>query len=112
MSAQMFARVFGVIFLLAGLLGFFVDSLWGLVHFDFAHNVIHLVFGIAGLYAAGQLDLSVLYTKIVGVVYLLAGVLGLIFPDMFGLMHLELLENIGHLIVGAIAVYFATQNKQ
>jgi hypothetical protein len=43
--------------------------------------------------------------KILGVVFILVGVLGFVAPGMLG-MHLSLAHNLVHLISGALALYF------
>jgi hypothetical protein len=95
------ARVFGVVFLLVGILGFVPGvtqmhdtlnhdtgdlviggpghgMLLGLFHVNLVHNLIHIAFGIWGLVAAGRLDASRVYFRGVGVIYAVLTVLGLI----------------------------------
>jgi hypothetical protein len=45
-------------------------------------------------------------TKILGVVFLLVGLIGFVAPGILG-MHLSVAHNIVHLISGALALYFA-----
>lgn len=48
-----FAKIFGAVYLLLGIIGFFVDSLFGgALILTMADNVLHLLIGVAGL-AAG-----------------------------------------------------------
>ncbi|PWK13901.1 DUF4383 domain-containing protein [Tumebacillus permanentifrigoris] len=99
-----FARVAGWLFLLLGILGFFVTDLLGLIQFDSTHNIIHLVLGLVGI-AAGQSDNAAKwFAKVFGVIYLLLGIVGFFFPMLAGL-HLEVTENLVHLVVGAWGVY-------
>jgi hypothetical protein len=76
------ARIFGIVFLLIGVLGFIPaatpNGLFGLFHVDTWHNVIHLVFGAWGLLAAGSRGGAIAYLKGVAVVYAILTVLGLI----------------------------------
>ena len=44
-------------------------------------------------------------SKILGVVFILVGILGFLAPGMMG-MHLSLAHNLVHLISGALALYF------
>jgi hypothetical protein len=107
MSLKSFARSVGILFLVVGLLGFFIDDLFGLLHFDMLHNVIHLVVGLLGLFAARGDTSAKLFAKTLGYVYVVIGVIGFIVPGLFGLMELELGDNILHLVVGAYGLYLA-----
>ena len=105
MNLRTMARVFGVVFLLVGILGFVPGitqmhttldhpdhpdpgrlvvggpghgELLGLFHVNLVHNLIHIAFGIWGLVAAGRLDASRVYFRGVGVIYAVLTVLGLI----------------------------------
>jgi hypothetical protein len=89
------AAVFGVVFLLVGIAGFFAappppDALpltmnhghglaLGLFPVNTVHNVVHLLFGALGLMAAGGMLLSARgYFQFLAVVYALLAVLGLL----------------------------------
>jgi uncharacterized membrane protein YtjA (UPF0391 family) len=73
---------------------------------DLVHNLVHLVIGIAGI-AAAYTGWSRTYNQVVGIVYLLVGVAGLI-PGLYfdqrllGLMHVNAADNVLHLVVGAV----------
>lgn len=102
--ARTFARVAGWLFLLLGILGFFVTDLLGLIQFDSTHNIVHLVLGLVGI-AAGQSDNAAKwFAKIVGPIYLALGIVGFFFPMWAGL-HLEATENLVHLLIGAWGIY-------
>ena len=50
-AAVLYARVFGIVYLIL-CIGFFVpDLVPGLIHFDLGCNLVHLVLGLWGLYA-------------------------------------------------------------
>ncbi|MFD2169445.1 DUF4383 domain-containing protein [Tumebacillus lipolyticus] len=54
--ARLFAQVFGTIYLLVGIIGFFVPDFLGL-HLELTENLIHVILGAWGLYAAlGEKD--------------------------------------------------------
>jgi hypothetical protein len=89
------AAVFGVVFLLVGIAGFFAappppDALplamnhghglaLGLFPVNTLHNVVHLLFGALGLMAAGGILLSArTYFQLLAVAYALLAVLGLL----------------------------------
>jgi len=94
-SIQKTALVVGIIFLLVGVLGFIpgvtsgYDSLQfaghhsgalllGLFQVSILHNIVHLLFGIAGLALARSVSASKGYLIVGGIIYLLLWVYGLI----------------------------------
>lgn len=94
-SIQQAALVIGVIFLLVGILGFIpgvtagYDSLHfaghdsgalllGLFQVSVLHNLVHLLFGVAGVAMARSISSSKGYLLVGGVIYLLLWVYGLI----------------------------------
>ena len=105
MGLKMFARVIGILFLILGVLGFFMKDLLGIIHLDSMHNVIHLAVGILGLLASAQEGTSRLFARVLGVVYVLMGIVGFFVPELFGMMHVEWADNVLHLVVGAAALY-------
>ena len=101
MNLRLMARVFGVIFVLVGILGFIPGinqmhhdlhegdhklvvggpghgDLLGIFHVNILHNLVHILFGVWGLVAAGSLANSRVYFRGVGIIYALLAVLGLI----------------------------------
>ncbi|TMC66280.1 MAG: DUF4383 domain-containing protein [Chloroflexota bacterium] len=51
-TVQMVALVFGAIYLLAGILGFFNHALLGIFQVNLLHNLVHVAIGLGGLAAA------------------------------------------------------------
>ena len=80
--AKTVCKVLGVVFLLVGLAGFASSNLMGF-HLGPAHNVVHIVSGVAALYFgfAGSLSAARLFCLIFGVVYLGLGILGMAMGD-------------------------------
>ncbi len=111
-----FALVVGIVFLVAGVLGFIpgitVDHeyLLGIFAVDTVHNLIHLVIGALGI-AAYYWDRTRLYCQGLGLVCLLIGILGFIPAFLFGegmllgLFHVNVADNVLYLVVGAVAAY-------
>jgi hypothetical protein len=92
---QTVARVFGVVFLLVGVLGLVTTPLsmeggllLGLFPVNVLHNVVHLAFGAWGLLAGGTLAGATAYCKIAGIAYLVLAVVGVLAPAGFGLVPL------------------------
>lgn len=115
--SRIVAAVFGVVYVLVGVLGFVPGmvtggapsgmesasgSLLGIFPINLLHNVVHLVIGAALLYGATSRDAAVGVLRIVGVVYLIVGVLGFVSPNTFGLMPIGGNDIWLHLGTGAI----------
>ena len=109
--------VIGLAFLAVGLLGLILHptggTLLNVFGVDLLHNLIHLAVGVAGI-AAWFLGLveSRIFLKVLGVVYLILGVVGFIPPlfdnygNLLGIVRINNADNLLHLVVGAIAAYF------
>ena len=75
--AKTVATLVGVVFILVGIVGFFMPNLLG-AHLNSAHNVVHLVSGVISLYLGqkGSLSAAKQFCIIFGIVYGLLGVCG------------------------------------
>ncbi len=117
--AQRFAQIFGLVYLLVGILGFipplltgnipgvigpFSGLLLGLFAVNWLHNIAHIAIGAAGLASYRSAAGARSYAIGVGVLYLLLFVIGLILPTVFGLLPLNGPDNILHLVSGAAAL--------
>jgi hypothetical protein len=91
LNAKTAAIVLGVVFLAVGILGFFPNPLispTGLFAVNTPHNIVHLVSGAVLLAGAYSTLGAALALKIVGVVYGLVAILGLVTggPMLLGLI--------------------------
>ena len=118
--AQRFAQVFGIIYLLVGILGFIPPLLvgtfnWGplsglligLFAVNWFHTLAHLAIGAAGLATFRNPVAARTYALVIGIAYLLLFVLGLIggpFGPLPYLLPLNGLDNILHLLTAVIAL--------
>ena len=120
--AQRFAQIFGVVYLLVGILGFIppllaagnipgplvinvlVGNLLGIFSVNVLHSVAHLGIGAAGLASYRSPAGARSYAIGIGVLYLLLFVIGLILPNLFGLLPLNGADNVLHLLSGAVAL--------
>jgi hypothetical protein len=81
------AILFGVVFLLIGVLGFVPsmtkdEMLLGIFHVNMAHNVVHLLSGAIALFAGmASIGAARTYFRIFGIVYALVAVLGFMTPN-------------------------------
>lgn len=105
-----FARVAGWLALLLGILGFFVTDLLGLIQFDLTHNIVNLALGLLGIAAAQNAKGAKAYAQWLGAIYLLFGIIGFFFAELAG-MHLEVTENLLHILLGAWGLYAAFGGK-
>jgi hypothetical protein len=130
MNLRALARVFGIVFIVVGILGFIPGvtlmhhdhasenlvvggpghgELLGLFHVNLLHNLVHIAFGVWGLLAAGSLANSRLYFRGVGVIYAVLAVLGLIsagnIHNTFGLIPIHGHDVWLHAVIAAAGLY-------
>lgn len=115
-TVQMVALVFGVIYLAAGILGFLPvlggsatqtsSALLGIFQVNLLHNLVHIIIGIAGLAAASSIANSRTFGRVVGVILLLLGVVGISVARPLGLLDIGGLDIALHLVSGAVLAYF------
>jgi hypothetical protein len=125
MNIGTMAMVFGVVFLLAGIAGFFPSPVppgapplivehghglaMGMFPINTIHNVVHLLFGILGIAAARSMIMSARgYFQLVAVAYGLLVVLGLLpmTQTTFGLIPIWGADVWLHGLIAAGAAYF------
>src|SRR5687767_7087758 len=109
--AKTAASVLGIVFLLVGVVGFFLPSLLG-THLSPAHNVVHLISGAIALYLGlkGSLSAARAFCLLFGVVYALLGVAGFLLgaPDTYllsvipGTLELGTMDHIVHIALGTV----------
>lgn len=118
---QLYALVIGVVYLLVGIVGFFVASEFTkgtaddeliIFRLNHLHNLIHVVLGAGWLAASRTAALSKSVNTLFGVVLLLVAVLGFTGIDLVHTL-LNVTEasdpdNFLHLVTGALALYFGT----
>lgn len=98
--------VVGIVFILAGLIGFFDPTLFGLFSLTMAHNWVHVVTGILYTYigfATVRTHIVAWVARVGGIVYGLLGVAGFFAPDLLApIMFLGTNENVFHLLIGIV----------
>ena len=112
MSTKGIAMLFGLVFLVVGVLGFVqtgtsqeMSMLLGLFPVNFAHNVVHTLFGVWGLAAARSASGATSYCKIGGAIYLLLGVCGFFVANPLNLVPIGGNDIYLHLALGAVLTY-------
>ncbi|MGQ0558342.1 MAG: DUF4383 domain-containing protein [Sphingosinicella sp.] len=130
MNSRTFALVFGIVFLILGILGFVpgmvqelhpghpqamgtTGSLLGLFPVNELHSVVHLVFGLWGLAVYRSAGGSVTYARVVAVIYAVLTVAGLL-PQLntaMGLVPLYGNDVWLHGAIALVAAYFGFVNR-
>jgi len=115
-TVQAAALAFGVIYLVAGVLGFIPSlggsdtqtdrALFGIFQVNLLHNLVHVVIGIGGLAATSSLANSRTFCQVVGVILLLLGVIGIFAANPLGLLYIGQVDIGLHLVSGAVLAYF------
>jgi hypothetical protein len=125
MSTRTFALIFGVVFLIVGVGGFFlIDTAaapdpdltmrhgfgheLGMFPVNTVHNIIHIAFGLWGLAASRSLGGSVTYARGVAIIYALLTVMGLIDATntTFGFVPIYGNDVWLHALLALVAAYF------
>ena len=120
--AQVYALVFGVVLVAAGVLGFLyessfstgddvypenVDKVLDILDVNGWHNVVHIATGALGLAVAGSYANARLYALGLGAVYIALGIIGLLMdnPDLLlDIVPLNDEDNVLHLLIGVSGV--------
>ena len=83
------AAIFGVVYIVAGVAGFILDSpLFGIFEVNVLHNVVHVLLGAILVWGMMNTASAILANRWVGVVLLVLGVVGIFVPEGFGLVPL------------------------
>lgn len=110
--AKTLALIFGVIFVLIGILGFLPNPLVGqgaIFHTDTAHNIVHLIFGVILVGCALRMPAQAsLWLKVIGAVYLILAVLGFVMvPNggpLLGLVATNAADHLLHVVLGIVLI--------
>ena len=115
--AQIYALLFGLVLVVAGILGFFYessfatgddtlverDAVLGILDVNGWHNVVHIASGLVGLAVAGSYANARLYALGFGAIYIVVAILGFIYGDgdsIFKLIPVNTEDNILHALIG------------
>ncbi len=105
MNTKTAGLIIGIVFILVGILGFIPNPLvspTGLFMVNTLHNVVHLISGaviLAGVYSFG----SALGLRIIGVVYAIVAILGLVMGgDMILGMAMNMADHWLHVVLAVV----------
>lgn len=106
------ANVFGVVFLLMGVLGFVPGvttdgHLLGIFDVSTLHNIIHILSGVAAFALASSGEKGArTYFQVFGVIYGVVTVVGFVQGNtVLGLIGVNMADNLLHLAITAVALY-------
>ena len=120
MTIQRIATIFGVVFLLVGALGFTATGmhmgmnmdaasaplLLGLFPVNALHNIVHIVFGVWGIWAGRAAGRAVAYALGSGAVYMLLAILGMLTPTLLGIVPIGGYDVVLHLVLAVVLAGF------
>jgi uncharacterized protein (UPF0333 family) len=117
--AQLYALVFGVVLVAAGILGFFYeasfssgddaerDAVLGVLDVNGWHNVVHIASGVVGLAVAGSYANARLYALGFGAIYIVVAILGFIYgngDEIFDIIPVNTEDNVLHALIGVVGI--------
>ena len=114
MTAKTAALIIGVIFIIAGILGFIDNPIIGnsdeaIFHADTVHSIVHIVSGVLFLlFALAAPGAAAGFLKFFGIVYLLIGVIGFVqygtsgMGKVLGFLHVNGADNFLHVALGIV----------
>ena len=124
-TTQKAALVFGVVFLLVGVLGLLLPGgmgmeadteraprLLNLFPVNLLHNLVHLAFGVWGLLASRRHDAARSYCRIAAVIYALLVVMAFISDSTFGLVPIGSHDIWLHALLAAGLGYFGFAHRE
>ena len=124
-TTQKVAMVFGVVFLLVGLMGLFVDGgtgmeadtetaprLLGLFPVNLLHNLVHLAFGVWGVLASRRHDAARSYCRLGAIIYAVLVVTAFISDSTFGLVPIGSHDIWLHAVLAAALGYFGFVHRE
>jgi hypothetical protein len=124
MTAKSAALLFGVIFIIVGILGFVDNPIVGasqdaIFHADSMHNYIHIGSGVLFLLFALAAPASLAgFMILFGIVYLLLGIIGIVnfgtdgFGKLFGILNVNGADNLLHIGLGVLILAFALASRR
>ncbi|ACZ42376.1 conserved hypothetical protein [Thermobaculum terrenum ATCC BAA-798] len=127
---QTLALVFGIIYTIVGIAGFIPalitgnppanalgpeslsGNLLGIFAINLYHSIAHLVIGLIGLGVYRNFSASRTYALVVGIIYALLFILGIIGVDFGGLIPMNMPDHILHLVTAVIFLVIYYQSAR
>jgi hypothetical protein len=112
--ARTYAQILGVVLLVIGVVGLVLgnQTLLGILNTDIFEDIVHLITGGLLAYVGfGRVEQALIRTVVgvLGIIYLVVGVLGFVVPMIFGLIPhgYTLFDNLLHLALGIVSIALA-----
>jgi uncharacterized protein DUF4383 len=117
--AQLYALIFGVVLIAAGIMGFFYeasfstgdgaprDAVLGILDVNGWHNLVHILSGVVGLACVGSYANARLYALGFGAIYIVVAILGFIYGDgdsIVSLVPVNTEDNVLHALIGVAGI--------
>lgn len=113
---RIYTTTLGLILLILGLAGFYYNEIFYIIHLDLWLSFVYLISGAIGLKLG--LDKNTLpasrlkYIKTTTCVAFILVLFGFSFPNFYDIFHLEMTENVYHLIIALIGSAIIHKSKQ
>ena len=111
---RLYAQILGVVLLLVGVVGLLVGErlVLGILNADILEDIVHLITGGLLAYVGfGRTDLALArnVVLVLGIIYLVVGLLGFAVPTMFWLLPdgYTIFDNLLHLALGVASIAVA-----
>jgi hypothetical protein len=115
--AQLYALIFGVVLVGAGIAGFFYEAsfavgddtlvereaVFGILDVNGWHNLVHILSGVIGLLVVGSYANARVYALAFGGIYIVVAILGFIYGDgdsIFKIVPVNTEDNVLHALIG------------
>jgi len=113
MSLKRIAVIFGIVFVIVGVLGWIPavnpgGKLLGIFDVNAAHNVVHLVTGVLAIIVGVMSEkASRVFFQVFGVIYGLVAVLGFFYGDgpLLGIVANNAADSVLHVVIAVVALY-------
>jgi uncharacterized membrane protein HdeD (DUF308 family) len=104
---KIISYIIGIIVTLAGIVGFFSESILGMLDTSTIQNIVYIVLGLLLLMAVKKG--KALLTKIIGIIFAVLGILGLIMSseNVLAIVQNTNTGNYFHLVIGVILIIIA-----
>jgi hypothetical protein len=117
--AQLYALIFGITLVGAGIVGFFYeasfssgndaarDAVFGILDVNGWHNLVHILSGVIGLAVVGSYANARLYALLFGAVYIVVAILGFIYgngDEIFSIVPVNTEDNVLHALIGIAGI--------
>ena len=107
MYLSIISTMFGILFIAAGVAGFFPgfftnDLLFGVFAVDTVHNIANIVVGAIALIASFKYKRDRLFFQVFGVIFGVLAIAGFVWQGDFYFTHFNMADTVSHLVLAVI----------